>query len=198
MTDDAAAPIHVDWLDLGRVPGLREAGAAGGRLGMTNLPGDRDPRPLNLGLPPRDLAADVAGLREAGADALLLLVEDHELEHSGVANMAEAVAGEGIELVRFPIPDFGVTEDPDGLRGALDAVAARLRDGQTVVVACRAGRGRTGTVVGCLVRDAGLAADDAIALTRTTRPGTIEREAQERFVREWGDPNSSTNEGSIG
>lgn len=180
-----AEPIRVDWVDLGLVPGLREAGERGGRLGMTNLPGDRDPRPLGLGLPPRDLQADALGLHRAGVDALLLLVEDHELEHSEVPHMAQALAGQGIELLRFPIPDFGVTEDPDGLRAVLGVVASRVREGQTVVVACRAGRGRTGTVVGCLLREGGLAADDAIALTRTTRPGTIERDVQERFVRDW-------------
>ncbi len=99
--------------------------------------------------------------------------------------MPDAMAGEGIELLRFPIPDFGVTDDPVGLGEALAAVGTRIRNGQTVVVACRAGRGRTGTVVGCLLRDGGLAADSAIELTRSTRPGTIERDVQEGFVREW-------------
>lgn len=193
-----ATPIHVDWVDLGLVPGLREAGERGGRLGMTSLPGDRDPRPLGLGLAPRDLAADAHGLHQLGVDALMLLVEDHELEHSKVAHMAEAMAGEGIELVRFPIPDFGVTEDPDGLREALDAVQARIRAGETVVVACRAGRGRTGTVVGCLLREGGLATDDAIALTRMTRPGTIEREVQERFVRDWTAGEGTGGDGAAG
>ncbi len=180
-----AAPIHVDWADLSVVPGLWAAGEAGGRLGMTNLPGDRDPRPLGLELPPRDLDADALQLHQEGVDALLLLVEDHELEQSEVPHMAETMAGAEIELLRFPIPDFGVTDDPEGLRAALDAVAARIREGKTVVVACRAGRGRTGTIVGCLLRDGGLEANAAIELTRTTRPGTIERDVQERFVREW-------------
>ena len=188
IAERAAEPIHVDWVDLELVPGLRSAGARGGRLGMTNLPGDRDPRPLGLGLAPRALDADALQLHQLGVDALLLLVEDHELEHSEVPHMAEALAGEAIELLRFPIPDFGVTEDPDGLREALGAVASRVLEGQTIVVACRAGRGRTGTIVGCLLRDGGLDADTAIGLTRSTRPGTIEREAQERFVRDWDGP----------
>jgi protein-tyrosine phosphatase len=41
-------------------------------------------------------------------------------------------------------------------------------------------------VVACLLRDAGLDAEAAIALTRATRHGAIENEAQERFVGEWG------------
>jgi protein-tyrosine phosphatase len=58
----------------------------------------------------------------------------------------------------------------------------RLRAGKLVVVACRGGLGRTGTLVGCLLRDAGLTGPDAIALTRLSRAFTIENERQEAFV----------------
>jgi protein-tyrosine phosphatase len=54
-----------------------------------------------------------------------------------------------------------------------------------VAIACLAGRGRTGTVVACLLRDGGLGADEAVSLTRETRPYTIERESQVQFVRDW-------------
>ena len=58
--------------------------------------------------------------------------------------------------------------------------------GQTVVIACYGGYGRTGTVVGCLLRDAGLDGAAAIALARATRPGAVERPGQVTFVEEWG------------
>jgi hypothetical protein len=152
-------PIAVDWVDLAAVPG-RAAGAAaaGARLGMTRL-------------------ADARALRpEDGVDDLLLLVEDHEL---GGASFA------GIEVHRHPIPDFGVPADPIAFRATLDRIRALLADGRSVVVACRGGRGRTGTVVACLLREAGLDGPAAIALTRATRPGAIETAAQERFIGEW-------------
>jgi protein-tyrosine phosphatase len=41
--------------------------------------------------------------------------------------------------------------------------------------------------VACLLVDAGLAGDAAIALVRATRPGTIETSSQEAFVRGRGD-----------
>ena len=122
---------------------------------------------------------------EHGVDTLLLLVEDHELEAARVPNIAEAMAGQGIELLRFPIVDMDVTSDRDGLRRTLDDVLSRLQAGKSVAVACRGGLGRTGTVVGCLLRDGGLDGDAAIALTRASRKNTIERDTQERFVRDW-------------
>jgi protein-tyrosine phosphatase len=105
-----------------------------------------------------------------------------------VTDLADAMAAAGVDLVRFPIPDMDVTTDRDGLRRVLDDVLARLRGGQCVAVACRGGLGRTGTIVACLLRDAGLDGDEAIALTRASRHDTIERQSQVDFVHDWSWP----------
>lgn len=177
-------PIRVDWVDLERVPGLRGVAGVDGALGMTFLPGKQ--RDGWSGLHWRNLRADAARLRGVlGVDALLLLVEDHELEAARVPDIAAMMAGEGIDLVRFPIPDMDVTSDRAALRLTLDDVLCRVRAGQRVVVACRGGMGRTGTIVGCLLRDGGMDGEAAIALTRASRRNTIERPIQERFVAAW-------------
>jgi protein-tyrosine phosphatase len=151
---------------------------------MTFLPGKR--RDSGPGMHWRDLRADAARLRgELGVHDLLLLVEDHELEALGVSGIADALGERGIELLRFPIADAGVPSDRGALRLTLDDVLRRLRGGRSVVVACRGGLGRTGTIVGCLLRDGGLDTDAAIALTRASRRHTIENPTQERFISSW-------------
>ena len=179
------ASVRVDWVaDLPSVPGLRGVADAGGRLGMTFLPGKQ--RDGWTGMHWRDLQTDVARLRgELGVDTLLLLVEDHELVAARVPDIADTMAAAGIHLIRFPIVDMHVTDDRDGLRLVLDDVLARLARGQSVAVACRGGMGRTGTIVGCLLRDGGLSPDAAINLTRASRKNTIERHTQEQFVTAW-------------
>jgi atypical dual specificity phosphatase len=67
-------------------------------------------------------------------------------------------------------------------------VLRRLRGGHCVAVACRGGLGRTGTIVACLLRDAGLDGDEAVALTRASRHDTIERGSQVAFVHDWSWP----------
>ncbi len=177
-------PLRVDWVDLAKVPRLVDAGEAGGALGMTFLPGKQ--RDGWTGMHWRDLRADVARLRgEHGVDTFLLLVEDHELENARVPEIADVMAEEGIDFLRYPIQDMHVTEDREALRLTLDDVLARIVAGERVVVACRGGMGRTGTIVGCLLRDGGLDGDAAIALTRTSRKDTIERDTQEAFVAAW-------------
>jgi protein-tyrosine phosphatase len=127
-------------------------------------------------------------LREAYAlDAFLLLVEDFELETLRVPAIADVMSANGIELLRHPIVDVSIPADDRSLTATLDDVRARLAKGKRVAVACRGGIGRTGTLVGCLLRDAGLDGNAAIALTRASRPGTIETREQERFVRSWND-----------
>ena len=178
----AGNPIRVDWVDLRKVPGFS---TSSGRLGMTFLPGKQGAGVA--GMHRRDLGQDVRWLRQAYAtDTFLLLVEDHELRTFGAANISDAMAAEGIDLIRHPITDGGVPADRSALRHTLDDLRARLAGGETIVVACRGGLGRTGTVVGCLLRDGRLDGDAAIELTRASRHGTIENADQERFVNDWG------------
>lgn len=176
-----ANPIRVDWVDLAAAPRLQ---GWSGRLGMTFLPGKQ--RDGWSGLHWRDLEADGVRLRGAHAvDVLLLLVEDEELSTARVPHITDVLGNIGLEVVRHPITDMGVPEDRDALRRVLDDVLSRIRDGKSVVVACRGGLGRTGTVVGCLLRDGGLDGDDAIRITRAARRKTIENRRQEAFVRAW-------------
>jgi protein-tyrosine phosphatase len=173
--------LRVNWVDLAQVPALRDAA---GRLGMTFLPGKRFPG--RAGAHWRDLETDAATLSQVHElDTLLLLVEDHELESAKVRGIDAAMDGQGIELLRHPVKDMGVPADPAALASALEGVAARVRAGERVAVACMGGLGRTGTIVGCLLQDSGLDADAAIGLARATRPGAIETDEQETFVRGW-------------
>lgn len=174
-------PIRVNWVDLRKVPALS---TSPGRLGMTFLPGKQGEG--WSGTHRRNLQRDVRWLREAyDVDTFLLLVEDHELRLLSVPNIAAVMTEHGIELLRHPIPDGGVPADHAAFGRTLDEVRARLARGQSVVVACRGGLGRTGTIVGCVLRDGGLDGDAAIALTRASRHGTIENPEQERFVMGW-------------
>lgn len=176
----AREPIRVDWVDLKLVPALADSP---GRLGMTFLPGKDEGL---LGLHQRNLEQDVRWLREEYAvDAFLLLVEDHELETLHVQAIGEVMAANRIELFRHPIRDGHVPVDERSLTATLDDLRARLAKGESVAVACRGGLGRTGTVVGCLLRDGGLDPDAAVALVRASRTKTIENREQERFVRGW-------------
>lgn len=174
-------PIRVAWIDPAAIPA---PAAWTGRLGMTFLPGKHD-RGV-AGHHWRDLRLDVARLRnEHRVAVLVLLVEEHELEATSTTAIAATMARHGIQLVRYPIVDGGVPADRAAFRSLVNDTVLRLQSGQNVVVACRGGLGRTGTLVACLIVTTGLDPETGIDMTRATRGGTIENASQEAFVRAW-------------
>ena len=95
-------------------------------------------------------------LLDAGIDCFVDLTMPGELEPY------HAVLPLGVQYVRKPIPDHGIPAAREHMAGILDHVTQALRSRRRVYVHCRAGIGRTGTVIGCLLAERGLAGDDAL------------------------------------
>jgi hypothetical protein len=129
------------------------------------------------------MRAKLVSLLNAGIRTFLDLTEADEVTRLGPLRPYEedlraltAESAAEVSHTRFPIRDFGVPT-----RGLmmfiLDALDAALGRGMPAYVHCLAGRGRTGTVVGCyLVRHAerllGTSASDQVgplALARITK-----------------------------
>lgn len=63
-------------------------------------------------------------------------------------------------------PDFGLPRDPPAAARAIVRLHRRAQDREYVEAACRAGKGRTGTVIACLAILDGLPARQAVSWTR--------------------------------
>lgn len=84
------------------------------------------------------------------------------------------------------IEDFGLP-DPAALRATLDALRAAMaaEPERLFYVGCRAGLGRTGTILACLAAESGVAGDPVAWVRAQHDPRAIETAAQEAFVRGW-------------
>ncbi len=145
-----------------------------GRLFLAAMPG-RD----------TDLEADLSQMTALSVSSILCLVEHDELRRLAPA-YAEACNASGAELPRVethPIPDFGIPTDVQAYRNTVSATASRLQAGETVLIHCAAGIGRTGmTAIAVLCR---LDLDEADARRRVEAAGSgPETDAQKAFLQE--------------
>lgn len=99
-----------------------------------------------------------------------------------------------IEYLRKPIRDHGLPERREHMMEILDCLREALHSGKPAYLHCRAGIGRTGMVVGCLLVERGLtgaqALDELARLWRQSErsklwPNVPETEAQTEYVRLW-------------
>jgi protein-tyrosine phosphatase len=113
----------------------------------------------------------ISALINAGIRTFVDLTEESEINEDakpivGYYTALRSLADEGrveITYVRIPVPDRAVPS-VSTLRRILDLVDRSMGDENPVFVHCWAGRGRTGTVVGCYLKRHELASDhDVIA-----------------------------------
>lgn len=151
----------------------------GGSIGMTLCPGKRQAAAAT-GAWARDLALDLAEVRRWGAVAVLTLMEQDELARYGVAGFGAAVESLGMEWHHAPIRDVDVPGP--AFEACWPRVGARLRthlsEGRNVLLHCRGGLGRTGTIAARLLAELGVPAADAVRRVRKARPGAIETHEQ--------------------
>ncbi|GAM10331.1 dual specificity protein phosphatase 23 [Geobacter sp. OR-1] len=153
-----------------------------GVIGMTFCPGKKDEG--ISGLWNRDLTTDLQAIKTWGATTLVTLVEDKELHQLGVSELPVLAIELGLHWLHLPIKDADV---PDGVFAKLWLDASpllhRLLDqGEKIIVHCKGGLGRAGTVAALLLVERGMDPHMALQMVRTSRPGTVETFQQERFI----------------
>lgn len=83
-------------------------------------------------------------------------------------------------------PDFRLPPDREEARRAFAEAHRHAAAGLRVEIACRGGRGRTGTALACIAQLAGVRAEDATAWVRTHYdPRAVETPWQRRYVRDF-------------
>ena len=159
------------------------AGPEFGRVGITFCPGKYDRHAMS-GYWDRDLALDLDKVRDWGAAAVVTLLEPKELTLLRVERLGEEILRRNMLWFHLPIVDASI---PDELFDeqwdiAGEELRSILHNGSDVLVHCRGGLGRAGTIAARLLIELGMEPKTAIARVRAVRPGAIETRAQEEYV----------------
>jgi atypical dual specificity phosphatase len=127
------------------------------------------PRPGLL----RDLDRDLEAVRRVGVRVLISLEEDPP--------DPEPAARFGLSLLHFPIPDMRPPEIGQAME-LCRALDEPLRAGTPAAVHCRAGLGRTGTVLACRLIWEGAGPAEALEAVRRIEPRWVQSDEQVAFL----------------
>lgn len=132
----------------------------------------------------RNLALDLDAVQNWGAAAVVTLVEQKELTLLRAKGLGEEVLRRGMLWFHLPIVDVSTPDEEFERRWdvAGDELRTLLRHGCDVLVHCRGGLGRAGTIGARLLIELGLEPAAAMRQVRTVRPGAIETRDQEDYV----------------
>lgn len=159
-------------------------GAGYGAIGLTLCPGKWQAVAAS-GAWERDLVADMQAIRDWGAHAIVTLIEAEEAEELRVSELGDEVRRQHMAWFHLPICDVSIPGAD--FERAWTTVGARLRailrDGFKILVHCKGGLGRAGTVAARLMIELGIEPERAIQEVRFARPGAIETTQQEAYVR---------------
>jgi protein-tyrosine phosphatase len=110
-----------------------------------------------------DWEADRDAIIAAGADVVICLPPMDELRAEAPAYV-KAIEARSLpwEHMHLPTPDFGVFDDRDEFLRVVHDVSKRLHTGQTIVVHCAAGIGRSGTFAMSVLMALGLSYQKAL------------------------------------
>ena len=124
-----------------------------------------------------DLEYDLAALRRVGITVLVSLttvpVESEELEKFGISGIA------------FPVKDMGAPNIPAAME-LCEQVEGLLEEGESIAMHCKAGMGRTGTMLATQLIWKGSTALDALETVRKIEPRWVQSEEQVNFLEEFG------------
>jgi ADP-ribosyl-[dinitrogen reductase] hydrolase len=113
-------------------------------------------------------------------------MESHELVHLQVGRLGEAARSIGLDWYHLPIRDVSVPSNAfeTQWRTSGEELRGRLLGGQSLVVHCRGGLGRTGLIAARLLIELGEVPRKALQRVRAARPGAVETGEQELYLLE--------------
>jgi protein-tyrosine phosphatase len=164
------SPLCIDWVDQ--------------YVGLTFAPGKKAPSVLSDTRWDRDVDADLKVIKDAGISVVVTLMQKNEMDTFGIGNLGQKVNDFGMSWFHFPIEDGGVPDSPSSMAPLIYDIVDEARNGKKVLIHCRGGLGRTGTVAGCYLVAQGFPFDYTLEILQIARGNRCpENDMQKDFIR---------------
>lgn len=129
---------------------------------------------------------DIELWKKAGVKAIVILAEPQEIARywGSLKNYFDALNDKGFEYNYSPVIDFHAP-DLNQLKNVIEWIDSKVKANKPVLVHCRAGIGRTGTIIAAYLVKKGYEAGDAIRIVRRMIPLALEVNEQVSIVYEY-------------
>lgn len=149
----------------------------GAKLIFTPCPGTKDTTVVDA----------LQSLKTGGADALVTLLPDTEIDALAVSGLGEDAKQQGLVWFQLPIED---DEEPArAFHQAWEAQKAALFEffnaGKTLAIHCRGGSGRTGLMAAILLLESGESWNEIHRLIQSARPKALTHPAHLNFLKKY-------------
>ena len=126
---------------------------------------------------------DLKSLKHQKVDVIISLTTELEIERLGIVNFKENVKKFGFIHIIEPIEDFSVPKSSsrENISELIVEIVDLLKNNKSVLVHCNAGLGRSGIIVGLVIKFIGCL-KDPVSHIRKFRSGAVETKKQTRFI----------------
>lgn len=151
-----------------------------GKLSLSICPGKKDIK-YN-----RNLELDLEVIKSNNVQIIVCLLEWTEMQKLNIINYPKIVQEKGILFYHMPIPDCGVPNKKE-LNSFVPIIVNYVAGGYNVLIHCRSGLGRAGTISACCLCHFNYDGKTAISMIRKLRPGAIQNSEQEKCIIQYGE-----------
>jgi protein-tyrosine phosphatase len=137
----------------------------------------------------RNINDDILDFKEQGINLIVCLLNDYEMRSIGVSviNYKETVNKLDIQFIQYPIIEMAAPDSLESLEEhVLNPIASLILQGGFIIIHCRGGIGRAGTVGACMLKKLHMFEDykKAILYIRKKRDKRcVESRRQEDFIK---------------
>ena len=167
-------PLQIDWIT---------SNLFTGRIGITLCPGKYQPVSWSGGWN-RNLEIDIDVIGASGSTVVVSLVEESEMKVLGVQGLGKAILAREMEWIHIPFED-ATAPDYKWMQGfdlVAPSILTSIKNGDSIVIHCKGGLSRAGTVVALLLCSMGMEVFSAIQLIRNVRSKNCINSIQQEFL----------------
>jgi protein-tyrosine phosphatase len=127
-----------------------------------------------LGIMPRPrgddwLEEEIIKFKKQNIGVWVSLLEPHETNELGLRKQSSLCSKHELRFINFPIVDRGVPEKGSKVDQLINQLTLKIQDGETVVIHCRMGIGRSSIIAGAILLQYGFKTERILQKITTAR-----------------------------